>query len=155
MRSVNTEIVIAAPPSAVRQVFLDFASYPQWNPFITRVIVADPAAPPGSRFEIIAFKFYPDFSIIMKNDPGEFTWTGHIIANWIFRGHHVFKFEPQGDEVTESGEPANCKFIQLEEFGGFLKLFSFIYGPILRRGFIQMNEALKTRVETSTTASGE
>src|SRR5277367_5129622 len=106
MLTISTDIVIAAPPSTVRKIFLDFASYPQWNPFITSVIVSDPAAPAGTPFKIIAFKFYVDKSTIVENNPQEFAWIGIILAKWFFQGHHQFKFEPHG-EVGENGETVN------------------------------------------------
>jgi hypothetical protein len=151
MPAVNTEIIIAAPPSLVRQIFLDFSAYPQWNPFITSVQVSNPEAPPGTPFKIIAWKFYPDSSTIVENNPKEFSWVGYIINKRFFKGHHYFKFEPFGDEVGDNGETLKCKFVQGEGLSGFLSLFSFVNGPILKIGFKQMNKALKIRAEKMAT----
>jgi hypothetical protein len=154
MPAINTEIIIDAPPSLVRKIFLDFSSYPQWNPFITSVQVSNPEAPPGTPFKIIAWKFYPDSSTIVENDPKEFAWVGVIISKGFFQGRHYFKFEPYGDEIGENGESLKCKFVQVEGLSGFFSIFSFIYGPILKIGFKQMNKALKIRAE-SFVAAGE
>jgi len=156
MPSISTDITIAAPPSAVRRVFLDFASYPQWNPFMTSVQVPDPAVPPGTPFQLYAWKFFVDRSTVVENDSGTFAWIGGAagLARCMpfFQGHHYFKFEPFGESEDEARE---CKFVQSEEFGGILSIFSFIYGPILKKGFNQMNKALKVRVETLAAASGD
>jgi hypothetical protein len=150
MPAVITEIIIAAPPSEVRKVFLDFAAYPQWNPFITSVTVPDPAVPPGTPFQLYAFKLFVDRSTVVENDPATFAWLGGAFGLSscmpFFSGYHYFNFEPVG-EVDAQGEAKACKFVQGERFGGILSIFSFIYGPILRIGFVQMNQALKVRVE--------
>lgn len=152
MLSISTNIIIVAPPSAVRRVFLDFAAYPQWNPFITSVTVPDPAVPPGTPFELRAWKTFIDRSTVVQNDPSIFAWVGGAagLARCMpfFQGYHYFMFEPVGEQGAE-GEAQECNFIQGEKFGGILSVFSFIYGPILKIGFNQMNRALKLRVETS------
>ena len=155
MPSITTNITIAAPPSAVRRVFLDFPAYPQWNPFITSLKVSDPAAPPGTPVELRAWKFIVDRSTVVQNDPGTFAWIGAAagLARCMpfFQGYHYFNFEPIGEA---EGEPQQCNFVQAEEFSGILSIFSFLYGPILKAGFKQMNKALKARVE-SLAAAGE
>jgi uncharacterized membrane protein len=45
MKQLHTEIDVEAPAERVWEVLMDFASYPQWNPFI-RNISSLPA--PGS-----------------------------------------------------------------------------------------------------------
>jgi hypothetical protein len=154
MPGVRTNITIAASPSAVRRVFLDFAAYPQWNPFINSVTVSDPAVPPGTPFQLLAWKFIIDRSIVVENDSGTFAWNGGAagLARCLpfFQGHHYFKFEPVGEEGAE-GESKECNFVQGEDFSGILSIFWFIYGPILKLGFNQMNKALKVRVETLAT----
>src|SRR3972149_2322813 len=47
-RVIHTEIQINAAPESVWAVLIDFPSYPQWNPFITRAR-KDPGGG-GSRF---------------------------------------------------------------------------------------------------------
>jgi hypothetical protein len=154
MPSIRTNITIAAPPSTVRKVLLDFAAYPEWNPFITSVKVSDPAAPPGTPFQIVAFKFYVDKSTIVENNPEEFSWLGITIGKWFFRGYHYFKFESFGDGEVENDPATNCKFIQTEDMSGFLSFFSFLWSPILKKGFKQMNQALKVRAEALAVEGG-
>ena len=154
MFSINTHISIAAPPSTVRKVSLEFAAYPEWNPFITSVQVSDPLAPPGTPFQIVAWKWFVDKSTIVENDPGTFSWVGIIGGKWFFRGQHYFKFESLGDEFEENGETKNCKFIQSENLSGTLAIFGVFYGWVMRMGFKQMNKALKARAE-GMVAAGE
>lgn len=155
MPSVTTNITIAAPPSIVRRIILDFPSYPQWNPFITSAQVSDPAAAPGSTIKVVISKFITQSSTIAKNDPQEFSWIGTIIGKWFFQADHRVKFEPFGDEVAEGGETLNCKVVQSEALSGFLSILSFIYSPFLENGFKKMNEALKLRAEALVAAGGD
>ena len=155
MFSINTDIIIAAPPSAVRKIFLDFAAYPEWNPFITSVKVSDPAAPPGTPFQIVAWGWYVDKSTIVENDSGTFSWVGIIGGKWLFRGQHYFKFESFGDELEENGETKKCKFLQSEDMTGALSFVSPLYGWVMKMGFKNMNKALKARAENMVAAGGE
>ena len=154
MFTINTDITIAAPPSTVRKVFLDFSAYPEWNPFITSVQVSDPAAPPGTPFQVLAWKWYVDKSTIVENDPGTFSWVGVIGGKWFFRGQHYFKFEPFGDRHEGNGETKNCKFIQSENLSGALSLLGIFYGWVLKKGFKEMNKALKVRAEAVVAGGG-
>ena len=155
MFSINTHIIIDAPPSTVRKIFLDFAAYPEWNPFITSVKVSDPAAPPGTPFQILAFGWYVDKSTIVENDSGTFSWVGVIGGKWFFRGQHYFKFEPYGDEFVEGGgETKKCKFIQSEDMMGAISFVSPLYGWFMKIGFKKMNKALK-RAENMAAATGD
>ena len=112
--------------------------------------VSDPAVPPGTPFKIIVWKFIVDKSTIVENNPQEFAWDGVLIAKWFQEGRHHFKFEPL---EGENGD-VKCKLVQYEDFSGFLSIFTFLYGPILKRGFKQMNRALKFRAEAEA-AAGE
>jgi hypothetical protein len=146
MPSVHTTININVPPSVVRQIFFDFPSYPEWNPFITSITCNDPSLSPGSRLQIKTLDAGFQ-STIFENKPDNFNWLGMVGAAWIFRGNHIFKFEPLGD-IGENGETVGCKFIQDEVFGGLLApLLMFFYRPKMEKGFSAMNAALKSKAE--------
>src|SRR5213079_3729073 len=115
---ITTVITIAAPPSVVRETILDFAAYPQWNPFITFVQVSDPAAAPGTNIKVTISKFINQNATIERNDPGEFSWLSIIIAKWFFMADHRIRFEAAG----EAGEMMSCKVVQSEALSGFLSL---------------------------------
>ena len=58
----------------------------------------------------------------------------------IFDGEHIFEIEPEGD--------ASCRFVQREEFRGILvPLMLAMIGKSTVRGYNEMNQALKSRVE--------
>jgi uncharacterized membrane protein len=49
MKQLHTEVEIEAPAERVWELLTDFATYPEWNPFI-RSISGQPA--PGERLEV-------------------------------------------------------------------------------------------------------
>jgi hypothetical protein len=148
MPTINTNITIAAPPSIVRQIILDFPSYPQWNPFITSATVSNPAAPPGTPIKIVISKFIKQNSTITQNDTQGLAWVAVIIGKWFFQADHHLIFEPVGDRVVETGEGGSCRVVQSEKLSGLLSALSFIYGPFMKSGFKKMNKALKVRAES-------
>ncbi|MFL6136767.1 MAG: SRPBCC family protein [Frankiaceae bacterium] len=143
MEEISTWIDVAAPGMVVWAVLTDFGSYPEWNPFITRIEgVAAPGqrlrvriAPPGSR----AMTFRPR---VLVADPGrELRWLGRLLVPGLCDGEHSIT-------LTETG-PAACRVTQAEAFRGALV-------PLLRRslgrtteGFRLMNEALRQRGEAA------
>ena len=82
MKQLHTEIEIDAPAKRVWELLTDFASYPQWNPFI-RYISGHPAPgerlqarpePPGGR----AMTFKP--KVLTAEPNRELRWLGHILV---------------------------------------------------------------------------
>jgi hypothetical protein len=142
--SIRTEIEIEAPPERVWQILTDFAAYQEWNPFIPR-LAGEAAAgarldvflqPPGGR----GMGIRP--TVLAAAPHREFRWLGHLGVPGLFDGEHIFRLEPLG--------PERIRFVQEERFAGILAplVLRFI-GASTRRGFIAMNEALKTRAEQS------
>ena len=140
MKELHTDIEIEAGPARVWEILTDFASYPDWNPFI-RSIEGEPRKgakleariePPGGR----AMTFKPT---VLAAEPGrELRWVGRVLLPGIFDGEHSLRIEP-----TASG----CRFHHGETFDGMLVP---MFGSILAKteqGFGAMNEALKRRVE--------
>jgi hypothetical protein len=151
MPSIHTSINIDAPPSIVHKIFFDFPSYSQWNPFITSLQCNEPSASPGSRLKVATMGGNFE-STILENKPDAFNWVGMVGAEWIFRGHHQFKFDPLGD-IGENGETKGCKFIQDEDFSGILApLLRLIIGKKTEKGFNDMNSALKVKAEAEARA---
>ena len=144
---VTTSITIEAPPSVVRAVLLNFPSYPEWNPFITRIESPIPSPPPGTQIKVLAANTSFD-PVIVENTPERFSWRGKLFAEWVFNGHHYFEFGPFGD-MGENGETESCKLVHGEEFGGILAfLISFVIRGMTERWFNKMNSAWKERAET-------
>ena len=143
MPSISTEIIINAPPSVVRNVFLQFNSYSEWNPWITHIDCPLSSAPVGTRIQPIILNAVID-AIVHENSPDRFSWLG---GWWLFKGLHIFEFNPFEND-NGNGEKLACKFVQREEFIGIPSLLVLV---LLRakteNGFNEMNRALKARVE--------
>ena len=144
-RHIHTEIEIAASAERVWHVLTDFASYPEWNPFMTRISGSLAVGsqletfiqPPGGRG--IGFK-----PTVVALAPGrELRWLGRLLIRGIFDGEHSFRIERLTHE--------RIRFIQEERFSGVLT-----FPPLFRvltsgteEGYKAMNQALKERAEAS------
>jgi hypothetical protein len=144
MKEINTEIEINASAEKVWQLLTDFDAYPQWNPFI-RSINGKPESntklqifvqPSGSR----GMKFNPT---ILKAEPQkELRWLGSLFVRGLFEGEHIFNIEALAEDKV--------KFMQRERFSGLLvPLFWRSLDTDTRRGFNEMNVALKERAENA------
>jgi hypothetical protein len=141
MQEISTTIDIDSPPEDVWNVLMDFDAYEEWNPFI-RSIKGAPAS--GEQLAVVLgasgkkpMKFSP---IVQESEaPSHFGWLGSVGTKGIFDGYHHFELEP-----THTG----TRFRQYEEFTGVAVL---VLLPAIRksttRGFEEMNQALKARVE--------
>ncbi len=142
MKELRTEIEINAPPERVWQLLTDFASFPQWNPFI-RWASGEPRK--GAQLQVHlqpsgakGMTFRPK---VLKAEPKrELRWLGHFLIPGLFDGEHIFTIE-----LLEAGR---VRFVQREIFTGILvPLFMRWLGKDTRRGFEEMNQALKLRAE--------
>ncbi|VVB88316.1 Polyketide cyclase / dehydrase and lipid transport [uncultured archaeon] len=142
MKQLRTELEINAPAERVWQLLTDFASYPQWNPFIRR---ASGEPRKGAQLQVYlqpsgakGMTFQPK---VLKAEPArELRWLGHFLIPGLFDGEHIFTIEPL--------EAGHVRFVQREIFTGILvSLFSRWLSKDTRRGFEEMNQALKSRAE--------
>jgi hypothetical protein len=142
VKELRSEIDIDGPPTAVWKVLTDFASFPSWNPFIREAKGVPKVGqrlrvrihPPGGR----AMTFRP--RVLVSEENRELRWLGHLLFAGLFDGEHIFKLEPL--------EGGRTHFIQCEEFNGVL--VPLLWGSLdrnARRGFEELNRALKARVE--------
>lgn len=137
---IATEIVIAASADDVWAVLMDFAAYPEWNPFIRSIegraavgeVLRVSIQPPGSTARL----FKP---VVLRLDPpGSFVWRGSLPIPGLFTGEHSFRLTRQGD---------NTRLHHTEGFSGILVPFLRKLLARSEEGFHQMNEALKARAE--------
>jgi hypothetical protein len=144
VKSIETSIDIAAPTEAVWAALTDFGSYPGWNPFIPSI---EGAPAEGARLKVrlrppgrAAMTFRPT---VLEANPGRrLRWLGKLGVRGLFDGEHRFDLEPLPGGRT--------RFTQAERFAGLLvPLFSGTLADT-RRGFEEMNAALKARVEQPT-----
>ena len=144
VREVRTETVIDAPPEVVWRVLTEFASYPDWNPFIrsiegkpwvgTRLSVE--IQPPGKR----SMRFRPRVLRVAKDR--ELRWIGRLLIAGLFDGEHRFTIIP---------EDGGSRFVQAEVFTGLLVPVVDLTDTLraTHLGFLLMNRALKERAERS------
>jgi len=144
---LRSEIEIEAPPERVWGVLVDFASYPEWNPLV-RSAAGVPQQ--GARLRIVvqpsggkAMRFSP---VVLVAEPGrELRWLGRFLFPGVFDGEHCFLIEPMG--------AGKVLFRQNERFSGIL--VGLVRGSLdrdTRRGFEEMNQALKRRAEDAAPA---
>ncbi len=142
-RRIDTHVEIEASARRVWEVLADFPAYALWNPFIVtiagavlrggRLTVA--IRPPGARG--MTFR-----TIVLAADPHrELRWLGRLILPGLFDGEHVFTIAPFS--------PGRVRFAQRETFRGLLvPLMTRSLWEGTRRGFEEMNLALKRRAES-------
>jgi len=145
VKELRTEIEIQASAERVWGLLTDFASFPQWNPFIRW---AKGEARLGARLEIriqpsgaggITFK--P--TVIKLETMRELRWLGRLVMPGLFDGEHIFNIEPLGQQ--------RVRFTQREIFRGlFVPLLAGDLDTNTLRGFKEMNGALKARAEQNT-----
>jgi hypothetical protein len=144
MKELRTEIEIHAPAERVWHHLTDFAAFPEWNPFIPR-IRGEPRA--GSRLEVFlqasgtkGMTFRPTVTTVEPNR--ELRWLGRLGIPGLFDGEHIFEITPAGVD--------RVRFVQREEFRGLLvPLLQRSLDRDTRRGFEEMNRALRARAEGS------
>ena len=147
MRELRREIEVEAPPGRVWAVVIDFAAYPDWNPFIRRI---SGELLEGARLEVRieppearATTFRPTVRAVEANR--ELRWLGRLLVHGIFDGEHSLRIEPL--------DGGRSRFVQSERFSGVL--VGLVKGTLAKTeaGFEQMNTALKARVEQTSAQS--
>jgi hypothetical protein len=141
-KEIKTEILINATPTKVWSILVNFENYPNWNPFIKSIkgnlkvgnkIMARIEPP-----EANGMTFKPTILTLETNK--ELKWLGHLLFPGLFDGEHKFELIDNADGTTT--------FIQSEKFNGILvPLFKKLLDNNSKRGFEEMNEALKKECE--------
>ncbi|MCH7718196.1 MAG: SRPBCC domain-containing protein [Chloroflexi bacterium] len=143
-KELRTEIEIDAPADRVWRLLTEFDAYPDWNPFLRR---ASGEVKEGARLEVYmqpsggrGMTFRP--TVIRAEPNREFRWLGHLGVSGLFDGEHSFTIEPlEGNRV---------RFVQSERFTGVLvPLMMLMIEKDTKRGFEEMNQALKERAEAA------
>ena len=142
MKELHAEIEIDAGAERVWDILTDFASYPQWNPFIRRI---GGELEVGKRLEV---RLEPPDSrgitmrpTVLRAEPNRLMrWVGHLFFPGIFDGEHTLAIHPLGED--------RVRFVQHEAFKGVLvRLLVRSLDKNTLRGFEEMNGALKERAE--------
>jgi hypothetical protein len=139
---LRTEIEIAAAPSAVWNVLIDFPRFRDWNPFIPSI---SGEVRVGARLEVLIaspsgreMTFRPKVLTLVPEQ--ELRWRGHFLFRGLFDGEHFFR-------LVELG-PGRTRFVHGENFSGILLRPMTGLLTDTARGFVFMNQALKRRVES-------
>ena len=150
MREIRTEIPIDAPARVVWEILADFASYGERNPY---VVEGRGRAVPGEglrlRFVIPNEGEKTYEPTVGAAEPGRrLSWRasskifGLSVPGFLDREHY-FSVDPLGE--------ASSRLVHGERFSGLL--VSFFWRSLdtnVRRGFGEMNHALKERAEGAT-----
>lgn len=141
MKTFETDLHIEASPAKVWAVLMDFAAYPDWNPFVRRI---EGEARVGARLEVFiqppggkGMTFQP--TVLRCEAEREFRWLGHLGIPGLFDGEHYFLLQPAPDRGTTLVHGEHFRGILLPLLAGALKK-SLV-------GFERMNLALKARCE--------
>jgi hypothetical protein len=141
MRELRTEIEIDAPPERVWQVLTDFGAYPEWNPFIGS-IEGEPSVgarlkvriePPGAR----GMTLRPTVRAVEL--ARELRWLSLLFLPGFVDGEHRLALEPLPAGARGSSRASVSAGCSSACSRGTL--------AATERGFAQMNDALKRRVE--------
>jgi hypothetical protein len=142
MRTIETWIDISASAKRIWDVLTQFDAYPNWNPFIVNM---QGALREGTKLRVhikppgrSGMTFRP--TILALNPQQNLTWLGRLPLPGLFDGEHKFQIEDHGE---------TCRFRQSERFSGILvRVLRAGLFDAIRRGFEEMNVALKQRAET-------
>ncbi len=140
---LRTEVEIQAPAPVVFRVLTDFARYPEWNPFLTRVegklevgtsLSLDLSLPEGSSYTLAPRleRFEPD---------AELRWRAQYLAAALLEAEHFFQLSAADSGAT--------RLVHGQNFSGFLLRFAAGSLTLAARGAVYMNQALKKRAEST------
>jgi hypothetical protein len=141
MKVLSTEINIATPPERVWQVLTDFSNYEAWNPFIRRI---EGKAEIG---EVVKFTIrLPDRKLtldclISEMIPNQkICWKWHLFFDRFDCGDHSLILRPHGgNRVHIDHRVIYNRWL--------LGLAEHLTGNQIKRGFVDMNKALKSYCE--------
>ncbi len=143
---INTELAIDAPASDVWKVLTDFASYPQWNPVITKIegspIIGEQISFKICVFPKIELPIMACEILIASEQNKELRWRGPTVPvlDAVITGEHYFMVQAMGE--------GKSRLIHGENFTG---LIVPALAPLLQARltslYSSMNKSLKERCE--------
>jgi hypothetical protein len=134
---INTSIKIDATLVEIWNVFSDFKSYPEWNPFIAS-LTGEVKVGSIIHIDLKTMRFKPN--VLKFDENKELRWKGKLLMKGLFDGEHYFQLKENKDGTTT--------FYHGEKFSGILvRLFKRKLERETKKGFEDMNLALKNRVE--------
>ena len=140
-KTLTASVHIDASPDQVWAVLSDFASYPDWNPFIVSATgTLEPGARLALRMQPVGASATTVRPHVVEATAGQrLRWLGRLGVPGVFDAEHDFTLQPQG---------SGTMLVQREVFRGVLvPLFSRMLSRTTLPAFVAMNEALKEKVE--------
>jgi hypothetical protein len=136
--SIATRIEINAPADQVRAIVVDYADYPNWNPFV-RKIEGDMTEGKDVRVTVqpVGQATITGIGHVVASTPTRIAWSGQLGFPGVFSGVHTFLIEADGANRTV--------FSNNEKMRGLAILF-YDFKPT-EAAFVAMNQALKQRAE--------
>ncbi len=137
-------IRIEAPATVVWDILVDFARYPEWNPFTVRVessgLIGEPVIVYIARGHS-AKLMRQDFVLETFDPPVQISWRlPKIFHRSLFTAYRIQRVDPLG--------PGECTYTTSDEFSGLLaRRIHRAQGRWVERQFIRVAEALKARAE--------
>ena len=146
-----TEIIIDAPPSAVRSKYVDFEKRESWDPFFKKLEVKQGSMELGQDDGIetkISVTFdlkmdgnpstFPLYPTVFQNDEETVVWGMKLtLFGYVMLGiDHAHLFLPSDDTGKST------KLIHYERFGGLIGKY-IADTENLFNGYVALNEALK------------
>lgn len=143
MRQLSTTVEINSSPEVVWEILMDFAAYPDWNPFVREISgIPSEGERLAVRLENPGGKVMAFTPIVTEAIPHRaFSWLGKLGFKGVFDGHHHF--------TLEAVEGTGVRLTQSEDFSGVL--VPLFWGTVTKKtqpGFDAMNAALKERAES-------
>jgi hypothetical protein len=142
-RFIKTETIIHAPAERVWAEMTDFASFPDWNPFVRE---ASGRLEVGEQLKIklrldrgLKMTFKPRVTVVEPNR--ELRWLATLGRPGVFDVDRAFLIEPNDE--------GSVRFVMSEECTGWLTpvMFAANLEAQLYRGYDAFNQALIKRVE--------
>lgn len=140
---VQDSLIINASKKKVFEALTQWNTYPEWNPYITK-IEGDPKV--GQEIKVFfSIGFGPALPLkcIVENLDAQKTvlsWEYQAVLPWVYTARHSFSIE----EINSD----QCQIVQIEKMQGLLgNRLQLIYHNILKRRFQAMHEALRAQVE--------
>lgn len=154
---VYTEIIIDAPPSAVRSIYVDLERHESWDPFLTKLEVKQGSMELGQDDGIetrisVTLDMKMDgnttttpslmYPKVFQNDEKTVVWgMKYTLFGYLILGvDHAHMFLPSDDTGKST------KLIHYERFGGLVGKY-LVDKDVLLNGYGALNEALKKLCE--------